>query len=250
MNILYLITKMITYPGAFMKGFWEHCTCRILKIQVTDRRYLSSTKWCGHAAHAPALTPGKAFLLAWLPYFAQRVTGLIFLGASVGPLLVFNLRGQSDTSFFWLYVVFLFLGLSIICNSFPQWEDAKHQWQLFYGKPAALAEEVVFEAAEASEDEVVVVEAVEAEEESEEEVVEAADESDEAVEAAEAEEAVEAEEEAVVVEASERHAAGAGAKILLAPGNAWLLAGAWLEQHGLPTIVAVGLTIWLLAAHS
>ena len=187
MKILYLITKLVTYPGAFMKGFWEHRACRRLKLEVHSRQYLLADWHCGHALHDPAATPAKAFLLAFLPYIAQRILGWIFLGASVGPLLIFGLRGGAETAFFWLEAVALFLGLSLLCNSFPSWEDARLQWDLFYGKAA--------------------------------------------------------EEEAPEPQPKR---AGLPAKILLAPCNAYFLAGAWAERYGIPAIVAVGLTVVLL----
>jgi len=94
MNTVYLLTKIITYPGAFLKGFWEHVTCRGLKLEVTDRHYLNANEACGHAVHAPAMTPKKAFLLSFLPYLVQRILGWIFLGASAAPLLLFNMRDR------------------------------------------------------------------------------------------------------------------------------------------------------------
>jgi len=214
MKILYLITKLVTYPGAFMKGFWEHCACRMLKLEVRARQYLPADWNCGHAWHDPAVCYGRAFLLALLPYIAQRILGWLFLGASVGPLLIFGLRGGAESSFFWLEAVALFLGLSLMCNSFPSWEDAKRQWQLFYGKPAA-----------------------------------AADEPAETEEPSVAEEAAVPDEAAGLDEAEplpQPKYANLPAKILLAPCNAYFLAGAWAERHGIPAILAVGITVALL----
>jgi len=135
MRTLYIITKVITYPGAFLKGFWEHVTCRILKIKVLDNNYHAFDFHGGHVKHEDAATPAKTFLLALLPNIMQQLFGWIFVAAA-SPLLLFGLRGPSDSYFFWLYAVALFFGLSLLCNSFAQWEDAKHQWRMFYGKNA------------------------------------------------------------------------------------------------------------------
>ncbi|MCL2301241.1 MAG: hypothetical protein FWC27_13955, partial [Firmicutes bacterium] len=147
MNTLYLITKVLTYPGAFMKGFWEHVTCRVLKLRVTDRGYLRANEGCGHAAHTPAMTPARAFLFSWLPYLAQRALGWIFVGVSAPPLLLFGSPGQmADPSrrvVVVLEFIALFVGLSLLCNSFPQWEDAKRHWRLFYGGPSPEEEQAM-----------------------------------------------------------------------------------------------------------
>jgi hypothetical protein len=208
MKILYLITKLVTYPGAFMKGFWEHCACRALKLEVRSRQYLPADWSCGHAQHDPAMSPARAYLLAILPYVAQRVLGWLFLGASVGPLLIFGLRGSGETSFFWLELVSLFLGLSLLCNSFPSWEDARRLWVLFYGKPAPA---------------------------------EGAPESPPGETEPAGEETYEGKEPE-----PQPKRAKLPAKIILAPCNAYFLAGAWLERCGIPAIVAVGATAALL----
>lgn len=138
MKIIYIITKVITYPGAFLKGFWEHIICRMLGIKITDNNYLAFDYHGGHVKHEPAHTAAKAFLLAFLPYLLQRIFGWIFLLAG-SPILLFGLRSPSESYLFWLYAVALFFGLSLLCNSFAQWEDALHQWQMFYGKDDAYS---------------------------------------------------------------------------------------------------------------
>ena len=186
MRIVYIITKIIAYPGAFLKSFWEHLACRVLGIEVTDQNYLSPDWHCGHVKHEPAPTAAKAFLLTLLPYLAQRALGWVFFAASFAPLLLFGLRGNRDTHLFGLYAVALFFGLSMLCNAFPQWDDAKRQWQLFYGKAE---------------------------------------------------------------DGSDAKHAGRFAKIVLAPCNAWFLAGAWLERFGIPTLVGFGAAIAALVLY-
>ena len=34
MTKLYIIGKILTFPGAYIKGFWEQLTCRILGLPV------------------------------------------------------------------------------------------------------------------------------------------------------------------------------------------------------------------------
>ena len=258
MKIVFLITKILTYPGAFMKGFWEHVTCRVLKLQVTDRRYLRPNESCGHAAHAPAMTPAKAYLLSFLPYIAQRILGWVFVGASAAPLLLFNMRGQEENPLFILECVALFLGLSLVCNAFPQWEDAKRHWRLFYGGPTPEEEQVMAAYSEAL---LEVFDAVEAEPSADEAAESAAEiepepevepevEAESAAEV-ESETEMEAEEQAEEIPALPEmpevpRFAGRAGKILLAPCNAYFLAGAWLERFGIPAILAIAITAALL----
>ena len=188
MKIVFLITKVVTWPGAFLKGFWEHVACRTLKLRVTDRSYLPADWHCGHARHEPAMSPARAWFLALLPYIPQRILGWLFLGASFAPILLFGLRGKSETQWFWPELVALFLGLSLLCNSFPQWDDAKLLWHVFYSKPDADELEVF-----------------------------------------------------------RPKYAGLAGKIIFAPANAFFMAGAWLERHGIPAFVTLAVTIAAIA---
>jgi len=235
MRVFYMITKIITYPGAFLKGFWEHIACRILKIEVTDRNYLAPDWHCGHVKHEPAMTPAKAFLLTLLPYMAQRMLGWIFIGASFAPILIFGVRSTQDTYFFWLYVVALFFGLSLLCNSFPQWEDAKRQWNLFFGRPTAqeaAAIETLLEQEQAM---------LSYEEEIGEDAGAEAEFTEEIGEPAEIIDI-----EPIDLPLGLPKYAGLFGKIVLTPCNAWFLAGAWLEKWGVPTVLALGIVIMLL----
>jgi len=230
MKTVYLITKILTYPGAFMKGFWEHVACRMLRLRVTDRRYLCFNELCGHVAHAPAMTPAKAYLLSLLPYIAQRILGWVFVGAAAAPLLIFNMRTQAENPLFLLEVAALFLGLSLVCNAFPQWEDAKRHWRLFYGGPTPEEEQAMAEYSEA------LLEVFDAVETAEPETEAASEEQ---------------EEQPVEVPALPEmpevpRFAGLAGKIILAPCNAYFLAGAWLERFGIPAILAIAITAAVL----
>lgn len=132
MSVVYLIARILTYPAAYLKGFWEHAVCRALRIPVTRGGYLRSCRWCGHVEHETADTPSKAFLVVFLPWLFQKLLALLFLTASAVPLLWFGLRGGSETSFFWLEIIFLYLGVSCLCNAYPVIDDAQNLWRLFY----------------------------------------------------------------------------------------------------------------------
>ena len=132
MSVIYLIARILTYPAAYLKGFWEHTVCRALKIPVTRGGYLRSCRWCGHVEHEKAETPWKAFLVVFLPWLFQKLLALLFLTASAIPLLLFGLRGSSETSFFWIESIFLYLGVSFLCNAYPILDDAQHLWRFFY----------------------------------------------------------------------------------------------------------------------
>ena len=39
-----------------------------------------------------------------------------------------------ENTIFWVYAVMLYLGVSLLCNNAPLYEDALNNWDLLYGK--------------------------------------------------------------------------------------------------------------------
>ena len=134
MEKLYVVSKYITFIGAILKGFWEHLYCRILGVPVQDARYLQANELCGHVEHDFTKSRITAFLICYLPGLMNRMFGYgMFLGGFLG---LFHIQAGSENAIFWVYVVMLYLGVSLFCNNAPLYEDALNNWDLLYGKEA------------------------------------------------------------------------------------------------------------------
>ncbi len=132
MTMIYIISKYLTFIGATLKGFWEHLFCRILGIPVQDSRYLQATELCGHVDHDFTKTKIMAFLLCYLPGFMNRLFGYgMFIGGFIG---LFYIEPYAEDIIFWVYIIMLYLGISLMCNNAPLYEDALNNWDLLYGK--------------------------------------------------------------------------------------------------------------------
>lgn len=130
MNTVYIISKYVTVIGSILKGFLEHLYCRIASIPVSDARYLQATELCGHVEHDFTKKKGETFLLCWLPGFINRLFGY---GMLVGSYLgLFYLRTGPKDVIFYVYVIMLWLGISLMCNNGPLYEDALNNWDLLY----------------------------------------------------------------------------------------------------------------------
>ena len=42
-TVIYLIGKVLTFPGAYIKAFFEHLIARAFSIPVEDTKYLRNT---------------------------------------------------------------------------------------------------------------------------------------------------------------------------------------------------------------
>ena len=68
MTTLYIVTRFLTFFGAEARTFFEHLTCRILKLPIEDTRAFKPSELCAHVEHELAPKLGGAFLVCWLPF--------------------------------------------------------------------------------------------------------------------------------------------------------------------------------------
>ena len=145
MTFLYILTKTIFFPGTFLKGFWEHVTCRMLGVEIyAANSYLSRNRLCGHVSMVPAPTAAKSFFVCFLPgflnfflgfpAFAVGVVTLGFMGVDV----IDPLTGKFCPLFI-LYVLLYLFGASCMCSLFPCTEDARHLWRTHYGSESTAS---------------------------------------------------------------------------------------------------------------
>ncbi|MBQ3051812.1 MAG: hypothetical protein IJC96_07975 [Clostridia bacterium] len=126
MVILYEIIKMITFPGALLKGFLEHLFCRLWKVPVEYSDYMQRNELCGHVEHL--LAPHKgSFAICFGPHIIMALLGCII--AFPGAMNLFYIG-----TFNWLSVILLYVGVSFLSNAFPLVEDALNMWSELFSE--------------------------------------------------------------------------------------------------------------------
>lgn len=135
MRILYIITKILTFPGAWLRGFWEHVTCRLLRLPVERDGYLHLDETCGHVEHAMASKRFAAFLIETGPGFMNFITGLPLFLCGYIQLRIMGVRFSDVSWLFVAYIAALYLGASLLCSLFPMVEDALNAHFLIYQAP-------------------------------------------------------------------------------------------------------------------
>lgn len=134
MTWLYIISKFIVFPGAYLRGFWEHLTCKLLKLPVEPGGYLRMDEACGHVEHSLARKQFAAFLMATGPGFMNFITGLfIFLWGFIN-LKYMGMTFYDSVPLFILYVLCVYVGASLLCCLFPLTEDVLNYWSIAYTK--------------------------------------------------------------------------------------------------------------------
>lgn len=134
MKTIYLIVKYFTIVGTFLQAFFEHFTCRFYEVLIEDARYLRADELCGHVEHELIRKRSTAFGVSFFPFLFNLIVGLAL--TSVGAVHVYYL-GEFFTSGgvpHFVNFLFLWVGISVLTNLFPQIEDVLQIKDLIYGK--------------------------------------------------------------------------------------------------------------------
>ena len=67
MTIIQVLTKVLTFPGALTKAFFEQIMCRILGCPVEDNRPLRTDEMCGHVEHELIHRPVASYVFCLIP---------------------------------------------------------------------------------------------------------------------------------------------------------------------------------------
>ena len=132
MSTFYTITKYLTFPGAFLRAFWEHFMCKILKIPVEDSAYLRAGEMCGHIDHAFASKAFPAYTVAIMPGLLNFFCGMPIMLTGVLNLRVMGITPSDSVVLFILYIVMAYVGISMLCNIFPDVETVMNLWDIIF----------------------------------------------------------------------------------------------------------------------
>lgn len=130
MRILYVIGKYITFPGAYLRAFWEHMTCLLLGLPVENTGYLRADEMCGHIEHFLPKKAWAAYLSATAPGFMGLITGLPLVVLGVLNLRFMGISFADSKVLFVLYIALIYIGASIMCCLHPQFEVAQNLWDI------------------------------------------------------------------------------------------------------------------------
>ena len=132
MNTLYIITRILTFPGAYLRGFWEQLTCRILGLPVEIPGYLRIDEACSHVEHVLAKKGFASYLMATGAGFMNFMTGLPIFLAGFMNLRYMGITPYDELGYFIFYVLIMYIGFSMLCNIFPSIEDAMNLFDVAY----------------------------------------------------------------------------------------------------------------------
>ena len=141
MTTIYYLLKLLTFPGAVTRAFWEQVVCRIGKIPVEDSRYLRMNEMCGHVEHYLAATPRSAFALCYVPRFMNVVLACIVGTMSATRLLYL---GETLTLISMVDIIGLWFAFSLLTNCSPMQEDAMNMWSLVYSKKSNFLQKIFY----------------------------------------------------------------------------------------------------------
>lgn len=67
MTLIYVYIKVLTFPGALTKAFFEQVMCRVFRCPVEDNRYMRTDRMCGHVEHELIHSPVASYMYCFVP---------------------------------------------------------------------------------------------------------------------------------------------------------------------------------------
>ncbi len=134
MTVIYIASKILTFPGAYLRGFWEQLTCKILGLPVEMPGYLRLDEACGHVEHGLAEKGFSVYLIATGPGFMNLMTGFPLFLAGYINLVYMGIRPADSMGLFIFYILLLYVGFSLLCNVFPLVEDAMNLYDIVFSQ--------------------------------------------------------------------------------------------------------------------
>lgn len=129
MTAFYYITKYLTFPGAYVRCFWEQIVCRICKVPVEDNRYLRKDEMCSHIDHELMPTASSAFAICFVPAFFNAL-GALFL--AVLPIIFLFVYETTNPLLIATTAVSYWFAVSLYVNSYSLIEDALNMTEKVY----------------------------------------------------------------------------------------------------------------------
>lgn len=138
MRIINPIVKILTFPGGFIKGFWEQVVCKIFGIPVENKKYFQFNEMAGHVEHEPAKGM-KRFWLCFIPGWMTFITGIFFAVPAFFNLYFLDVTTPTLSV---VSIMCLYFALSMFTNLFPSMEDALMMWESY--KESSKASKIIF----------------------------------------------------------------------------------------------------------
>ena len=139
MTVFYVLSKILTFPGALTKALFEQIMCRIFKCPVEDNRYLRTDEMCGHVDHELIERPVASYMLCFIPGMLNFLLAVLLclfpviniglLGnytgfvASSGLSTIITEEAMVKTLDFIIPFFFAWVCVSLLTNIFPLFED-------------------------------------------------------------------------------------------------------------------------------
>lgn len=121
--------KIHLFPGALVRGFFEHLVCKIFGVPVEDNRTLRNDEMSGHVEHELFTTARGAFCICFIPAFLCAILAFLLFICPFVNLFVFEIGSAAETA---LNIVSCWLAFSLMLNSYPTIEDALQLRELLY----------------------------------------------------------------------------------------------------------------------
>jgi len=140
MTAIYIITRYLTFPGAMVRGFWEHLICRICGVPVEDNRLIRRDELSSHIEHELFPNARGAFAICFVPAFMNSFLAFLLVVPSILSVFYFDLSGVLIKI---VGIIAYWFALSLYVNSYPLVEDALEMKEKVY-KEGSIIQKIFY----------------------------------------------------------------------------------------------------------
>ncbi|MCB1077610.1 MAG: DUF3267 domain-containing protein [Verrucomicrobiae bacterium] len=125
-----------TFPGVIVHEFAHKLFCQITGTRVIEVRYFQFDNPAGYVLHEIPTSPWKHLLIGFGPLIVNTLGGL---GIALAALPLKGVGEGTNP----LFVVLMWLAISVAMHSFPSTGDAKSIWEGIWGERGSILSRIV-----------------------------------------------------------------------------------------------------------
>lgn len=119
-----ILIAIVTFPGVIVHELAHQIFCCLMKVPVLEVKYFQFENPCGYVVHESTDKPFANFIISTGPFFINTILGIIIVFPGMFLIHTFGLGSDLSSQIIWL--VSIWLGISILAHAFPSIGDANN----------------------------------------------------------------------------------------------------------------------------
>jgi len=134
--IIGIIVSAITFPGIIVHEFAHQIFCKLTKTKVLEVCYLRFKLPAGYVIHEKPKNAWSSILISFGPFLVNSTIAFVVGFSGMHFFL-------ASESFILIFLLLVWLAISIGTHSFPSIGDAKNIWKHIWEKSSSISSKII-----------------------------------------------------------------------------------------------------------